>query len=82
MHDHRISCLPVIEKEKLTGIVTKLDFLEPISQLEAAERKFTVQFGIKDIEVTQTNKLHDGKNSTASHTNTQTCSAAARCSRT
>ena len=51
MHDRNISCLPVVEKEKLTGIVTKLDFLEPISQLEAAERKFTVQFGIKDIEV-------------------------------
>jgi CBS domain-containing protein len=51
MHDRKISCLPVIEKEKLIGIVTKLDFLEPISQLEVAERKFTVQFGIKDIEV-------------------------------
>jgi hypothetical protein len=51
MHKHRISCLPVVEKEKLTGIITKLDFLEPISQLEAAERKFTIQFGIKDIEV-------------------------------
>ena len=51
MHDHKISCLPVVEKEKLIGITTKLDFLEPISQLEVTERKFTVQFGIKDIEV-------------------------------
>jgi len=51
MHDHKISCLPVVEKEKLVGIATKLDFLEPISQLEVTERKFTVQFGIKDIEV-------------------------------
>lgn len=51
MHDHKISCLPVVEKERLIGIVTKLDFLEPISQLEVTERKFTVQFGIKDIEV-------------------------------
>ena len=32
--------------------MTKLDFLEPISQLEAAERKLTVQFGLKDVDVT------------------------------
>jgi CBS domain-containing protein len=51
MHDQNISCLPVVEADKLVGIVTKLDFLESISQLEAIERKFTVQFGVKDIEV-------------------------------
>ncbi len=51
MHDHNISCLPVMDTDKLVGIVTKLDFLEPISQIETADRKFTVQFGIKDIEV-------------------------------
>lgn len=51
MHDHNISCLPIVTDGKLVGIVTKLDFLEPISQMEAAERKFTIQFGVKDIEV-------------------------------
>ena len=51
MHDHDISCLPIVAGEKLSGIVTKLDFLEPISQREVADRKFTVQFGVKDIEV-------------------------------
>ena len=51
MHDRQISCLPVVEKGKLTGLATKLDFLEPISQLEVTERKFAVQFGVKDIEV-------------------------------
>ena len=51
MHDQNISCLPIVESNKLVGIVTKLDFLEPISQLEAIERKFTIQFGVKDIEV-------------------------------
>ena len=51
MHDHDISCLPIIAGGKLAGIVTKLDFLEPISQMEVADRKFTVQFGVKDIEV-------------------------------
>jgi len=51
MHDHDISCLPVMSDGKLVGIVTKLDFLEPISQMELSERKFAIQFGIKDIEV-------------------------------
>lgn len=51
LHEHDISCLPIVADDKLVGIVTKLDFLEPISQLEVSERKFTVQFGVKDIEV-------------------------------
>jgi CBS domain-containing protein len=51
MHDQNISCLPIVTGEKLTGMVTKLDFLEPLSQLAVLERKFTVQFGVKDIEV-------------------------------
>lgn len=51
MHDHDISCLPIVADGKLMGIVTKLDFLEPISQMEVTERKFSVQFGVKDIEV-------------------------------
>jgi CBS domain-containing protein len=51
MHDHDISCLPIVTDGRLVGIVTKLDFLEPISQMELSERKFAIQFGIKDIEV-------------------------------
>lgn len=51
MHDHNISCLPVLANEKLVGIVTKLDFLEPLSQMEVADNKFTVQFAVKDVEV-------------------------------
>jgi CBS domain-containing protein len=51
MHDYGISCLPVLSQEKLVGIVTKLDFLEPISQMEISERKFTIQFAAKDIKV-------------------------------
>ena len=31
--------------------MTKLDFLEPISQLEVAEKKLSVQFGVKDVEI-------------------------------
>lgn len=51
MHDFNISCLVVTEKEKIAGIVTKLDFLEPISQIEALEKKLTIQFGVKGIAI-------------------------------
>ncbi len=51
MHDQEISCLVVLSKERLVGIVTKLDFLEPISQLEAVERKLAVQFGVKGVAI-------------------------------
>jgi CBS domain-containing protein len=51
MHDHNVSCLPIIVDGRLVGIATKLDFLEPISQMESTERKFAIQFGIKDIDV-------------------------------
>ena len=51
MHDHDISCLAVVSGERLVGIVTKLDFLEPISQLEVAARKLTIQFGVKDVDI-------------------------------
>jgi predicted transcriptional regulator len=51
MHDHDISCLIVLSKEKLVGIITKLDFLEPISQLEIPERKLSIQFGVKGVAI-------------------------------
>jgi hypothetical protein len=51
MHDHDVSCLVIVSKGKLAGIATKLDFLEPISQMEVADRRFTVQFGVKDIRL-------------------------------
>ena len=52
MHDRDVSCLAVVSGERLVGVVTKLDFLEPIAQLEAAEaRKLTVQFGVKGVDV-------------------------------
>ena len=51
MHKHNVSCLVVLSKERLAGIVTKLDFLEPISQLETVARKLTVQFGVKGVAI-------------------------------
>jgi CBS domain-containing protein len=56
MHDHDVSCLPVVSNERLVGIVTKLDFLEQISQVAAPARKLTVQFGVKDIEIDESQK--------------------------
>ena len=51
MHDHDVSCLCVVSNDRLIGILTKLDFLEPISQVAAQARKLTIQFGVKDIEI-------------------------------
>ncbi len=51
MHNHDVSCLVVLSGGRLSGIVTKLDFLEPISQLEVPEKKLAVQFGVKGIAI-------------------------------
>jgi CBS domain-containing protein len=51
MHNHDISCLAIVSNDRLVGIVTKLDFLEPISQLETTARRLTIQFSIKDVEI-------------------------------
>jgi CBS domain-containing protein len=51
MHDHDVSSLVVFSGGRLSGIVTKLDFLEPISQLEVPEKKLAVQFGVKGIAI-------------------------------
>ncbi len=51
MHNRDVSCLAIVSNERLVGIVTKLDFLELISQLEVAEKKLSVQFGVKGVEI-------------------------------
>jgi CBS domain-containing protein len=51
MHKQNISCLVVLSQGKLAGIVTKLDFLEPISQMEIEKQKLTIQFGVKGIAI-------------------------------
>jgi hypothetical protein len=56
MHNQDVSCLPVVSNERLVGILTKLDFLEQISQVAAPARKLTVQFGVKDIEIDESQK--------------------------
>jgi CBS domain-containing protein len=51
MHKNDVACLAVVSGDRLVGIVTKLDFLEQISQVAAPARKLTIQFGVKDIEI-------------------------------
>lgn len=51
MHDFNVHCLVVLSNERLVGIVTKLDFLEPIAQMEEIDRRLTVQFSVKGIEI-------------------------------
>jgi hypothetical protein len=51
MHEYNVSCLADVSNERLVGIITKLDFLEPISQLETVQPRLTIQFGVKDTTV-------------------------------
>ena len=52
MHDQDVDCLCIVAGDHLVGIVTRLDFLEQISQVAAPARKLTIQFGTKGVEVT------------------------------
>jgi CBS domain-containing protein len=51
MHRFDISCLVVVRRDRPVGIVTKLDFLEPIAQMEKPLRRLTVQFSVKDVDM-------------------------------
>ena len=44
MHSANVSCLIVMSKDKLVGLMTKLDFLEPVAQFATAQRRLTIQF--------------------------------------
>ena len=51
MHQYKVSCLAAVSNDRLVGIITKLDFLEPISQLEKTQPQLTIQFGVKDTTI-------------------------------
>jgi CBS domain-containing protein len=51
MHRFDISCLVIVRRGRSVGIVTKLDFLEPIAQMEKHIQRLTVQFSLKDVGV-------------------------------
>ncbi|MCL2691178.1 MAG: CBS domain-containing protein [Candidatus Bathyarchaeota archaeon] len=52
MHDYNVSCLAATLNDRLVGMITKLDFLEPISQTETTTPNLTIQFGVKDTRIT------------------------------
>jgi CBS domain-containing protein len=51
MDKQDVHCLAVVSNDRLVGIVTKLDFLEPISQMEEPDRRLTIQFAVKGMEI-------------------------------
>jgi CBS domain-containing protein len=51
MHDFKVHSLLVISNDRLVGIVTKLDFLEPIAQMGELDRRLTIQFSVKGMEI-------------------------------
>jgi CBS domain-containing protein len=51
MHKFDISCLVVAKRKRPVGILTKLDFLEPIAQLEEPYRRLSIQFSVKDVGI-------------------------------
>jgi CBS domain-containing protein len=51
MHELGISSLIVATNGRPIGIVTKRDFLESIAQMEMVERRLTIQFSIRDVEM-------------------------------
>ena len=51
MRDHNISSLVVTKNEKIVGIITKLDLLEPIAQMEKGKKDFDIQFGVKGLTI-------------------------------
>ncbi len=56
MHKFDISSLVVVRKRRPVGIVTKRDFLEPITQMEMVRRRLTVQFSVKDVKINETQR--------------------------
>ncbi|MCL2134405.1 MAG: CBS domain-containing protein [Candidatus Bathyarchaeota archaeon] len=51
MREYNVSCLAAILHDQLVGIITKLDFLEPISQIETTTPNLTIQFSVKDTRI-------------------------------
>ena len=51
MHTFNVHSIVVMAKDRLVGIATKLDFLEPISQMENLDRRLTIQFAVKGAEI-------------------------------
>ena len=53
MRKFKISSLMVIIKGRPAGILTKRDILEPLAEMETQQHKITVQFSVKNVEVSE-----------------------------
>jgi CBS domain-containing protein len=56
MHDFNIHSLVIVAKDRIVGIATKLDFLEPLSQMEEQDRRLTIQFAVKGMEIDESTR--------------------------
>jgi len=53
MQKFNISSLVIISKGRPAGILTKIDFLEPLAEMEMPKQRITVQFSVKDVGINQ-----------------------------
>lgn len=58
MHKFDVESIIIEKKEKPIGIVTKRDFLEPISQMERENLRLTVQFSIQNFKINKRQRKH------------------------
>jgi len=56
MQKRDITSLVVVNKGRLTGILTKRDVLEPLAEMDAPQQKITVQFSVKGVGIKEIQK--------------------------
>jgi CBS domain-containing protein len=56
MHKNNVHSLVVVVEGYPIGILTKRDFLEPLAQLEMAEKMINVQFATKEVQLDETER--------------------------
>jgi len=56
MQESNITSLVVLNKGRLTGIITKRDILEPLAEMEKPQQKITVQFSTKGVGIKEIQK--------------------------
>jgi CBS domain-containing protein/ribosome-associated translation inhibitor RaiA len=58
MHKFDVESIILEKKGRPIGIITKRDFLEPISQMERKNLRLTVQFSIQNFTINETQRKH------------------------
>jgi CBS domain-containing protein/ribosome-associated translation inhibitor RaiA len=54
MHKNEVHSLVVVVEDYPVGIITKRDFLEPLAQIEMADKMIKVQFATKEVQLDET----------------------------